>query len=523
MATRFHGGRIYLGNELYAEEIFCSDQGLVCTREEFLGSSEQNTIDLNGQFLLPAFVDSHSHPLFAGREAAGLDINHAKSIEELTDLLQSHRNSQPSLTWLDAAVYDRSIPGVPDRHTLDAAVSDIPVVLHVDDHHTLLVNTKALEVAGLMSGEVPALASGSVDIGPDGLPTGVLREWPAMSLVMDLAPKNSLEQDVQVLIQAEQRLISEGIVQAQDAWIDKGMAEVYLEADARALLQLTYNLCFRADPETFESDLPYILQMNKKLTGTKHLKAQAIKFFVDGVFGSATAAVVEPYHSNGKNGELLWSKTSLIDAISLAHLNGFQSHIHAIGDLGVAAALSALSKATPAPDLLSPVIAHAELTNDELLLQVKSLDVFVCMQPYWAQENGMLLSCQSHLGKERLNSLYAIRDMLENGLTVAFSSDWPVSTPSVIKGMTVAVFRREHHEQTAHNPSQATSLHQAISSYTTGGHKLLGNPLGGTLNVGEQFNAVLINHFLNESDLDSFTSAKVTSTFLLGKDLLIHN
>jgi predicted amidohydrolase YtcJ len=112
--------------------------------------------------------------------------------------------------------------------------------------------------------------------------------------------------------------------------------------------------------------------------------------------------------------------------------------------------------------------------DNEMVEQAKALEVNLCMQPYWAQLNGMLLSCRDHLGDNRLNSLYAIKDMLANDLNVAFSSDWPVSTPSVLAGITVAVFRQGSVAMPKHNPDQAITLEQAIDAYTNSACKLLG-------------------------------------------------
>ena len=521
MAQHFRGGSIYLGLGSYVDELFVDDQGIVCDKNTFINSEAQNEIDLSGKMLVPAFRDTHSHPLFAGREAQGLDITSIHSIDQLGSALKTHRGANPTMTWLDAAVYDRSMTGSQTRETLDEYVSDIPVVLHADDHHTLWVNTKALEVAGLLQSELPSLSAGRIDVDEQGIPTGILREWPAMSLVMNLAPANTMQQDVQALLWAEQQLIQAGIVECQDAWIDRGMAEVYLEADSQGLLKLDYKLAFRADVENFSNDFPYFLELSKKVNDSPRLKAQAIKFFVDGVFGSATASVSEPYLSSKSFGELNWSEEALIEAISLAHQNGFQVHIHAIGDAGVSFALNSIDKASPRPKGLNPVIAHAELTTSQLLAQAKELGVNLCMQPYWAQNNGMLLSCRDHLGDDRLHSLYAIKDMLGAGLNVSFSSDWPVSTPSVLAGITVAVFRQGSANMPKHNPAQAISLEQAIDAYSSSACTLLGTTKLGTLVIGQLFDAVVLEGNLKEEDLDGYLTAKVLATYKAGNNLLV--
>lgn len=518
MATKFHSGFIYLGNSLFVDQLFVSDNGLVGTENEFLESTDKEFIDLDGKFLCPAFRDGHAHPLFAGRESRGLDISDCLTEEQLVTKIHKYAEQNKSLTWIDAAVFDRSLDMAFNRHTLDRAVKDRPLVVHGDDHHTLWVNSKALEVAGLLTGNVPNLDSGSVDLDADGIPSGILREWPAMSLVMDLAPKLTLEADVESLISAERKLIASGIVECVDAWIDHGMAETYLAAWQTGKLRLDYTLGFRADPATFNADLEYFILQREVLEQTKgQVKGTTIKFFADGVFGSATALVTDPYFSTGENGSLIWAEENLKSAIKLAHDQGFQIHIHAIGDAATRKCLEIISALSGFS--YPPVIAHAELTDQSILNQMSELGVIACVQPYWAQNNGLLTSCQPHLGAERLNSLYAFKAMFDTGVTTVFSSDWPISSYEPIKGLAVAVNRREYEEQEPHNPTQAVSVEQAISAYSTNVKKMLGSPNKGTLDIGEPFDAVILDQNILAMRPEQLTKTRVLATYKSGIEL----
>jgi predicted amidohydrolase YtcJ len=495
-----------------------SDNGLVIEQNEFLESTYQVSVDLKGNFLCPAFRDGHAHPLFAGRESRGLDISDCLTEDQLVAKIHKYAEQNQSLTWLDAAVFDRSLDLVFNRHTLDRAVKDRPLVIHGEDHHTLWVNSKALEVAGLLAGTIPSLDSGSVDLDVDGIPTGILREWPAMSLVMALAPKLTQEEDVAALVSAEQKLFSSGIVECVDAWIDHGMAETYLAAWQAGKLQLDYTLGFRADPASFTSDLEYFILQREMLKQTKgQVKGSTIKFFADGVFGSATALVTDPYLSTGETGTLVWAESDLRSAIHLAHNHGFQIHIHAIGDAATRLCLEIISGLSGFN--YPPVIAHAELTDQALLNKMSELGVIACVQPYWAQNNGLLTSCQHHLGTERLNSLYSFKDMFDTGVTTVFSSDWPISSYEPIKGLAVAVNRREYEEQEPHNPSQAISVEQAILAYSSNVKKMLGSSNNGTLDIGEPFDAVILDKNILATSPEQLAKTKVLATYKLGIEL----
>lgn len=420
-------------------------------------------IDLDGGFVLPAFRDGHAHPLFAGREAMGPVVTSAKTIPEIQQILRSFREANPDKQWIEGGAYDRSIVegGQFLAKWIDEVVADVPVVLHASDHHTIWVNSKALE---LIPSPVPQLVSGSVDLDSTGLPQGVLREPQAMALVLDKAPQKELADEVSALVWADKKLASYGIVQAQDAWITKGMTEVYLEAATKNLLSLDYNLAFKIEPQNYLESIEFAQTDRAKVfeLGNPKLSANTVKFFADGVFGSGTASVLEPYLDEvAGHGEPLWSEKDLVDACLRSAKLGFQLHIHAIGDAGVRQALDAIEvvQSQLGKPALPNVIAHAELISDQDISRVGSLGVIANMQPLWAQADGMLMSCVPRLGTERINRLYRMRYLLDSGAEISFGSDWPVSSPDPILGIATAVTR----QTAASEPAGGWMIEQAIT------------------------------------------------------------
>lgn len=519
MATRFYGGKVYRGAGSFTDQVYVSDEGQVIHQQVFYNAEEQFEVNLNGGLILPAFRDGHAHPLFAGREAKGLAITDCRNEDEVLNAIRNFRILNPNSVWIDGAVFDRSMSASFTRGTLDQAASDIPVVLHGEDHHTLWVNTKALEIAGIMgtyavNGNIPG-----IDIDDEGLPTGILREWPAMRLVLDVAPQETLESDVNSLIWADRKLAAAGLIECYDAWIDAGMAETYLAAADSGELNLDYKLCFRADPETFLKDLPYFQKMRDETNLRKQLDGNSIKFFVDGVFGSATAMVSEPYESDGSHGSPVWKLEDLRTAVHLANSESFQIHIHAIGDAALSLALDILEEIPPTEMAFRPILIHAELTSETLLKRLTAVNGVACVQPYWAQHNGMLNSCLHHLGEERLSSLYAFKQMLTIGCSIAFSSDWPVSSYEPLKGISVAVNRRETDTQVPHNQSQGISLDQALEAYTSGVQSMRQKSQDGFFEMGSEFDAVLLDRDIFSQPSMEIAKAKVIATYKSGKQI----
>ena len=515
MVTRYYNCTVYIDPFTKVHDIYVDDTGLIVRPKDWLKAFEVDSVDLGGGTLIPSFRDTHIHPILGGREALGLNVRDAKTTEELGLKLRDHFLANPDLTWLDAGTYNRGITGEITASTLDGYVDTIPVILHADDHHTIWVNSKALELAGINDSNLPSFTTGGIETS-NGKATGILKEEPAKDLVLQHAPKPTLAEDVQALLKAEDLLIAAGITEVQDAWVDESLLEVYLAG--QKLLKLDYKLAFALNPQRLAQDFDFITKALATLESTTSISAHAVKIFIDGVFGSATAAVSEPYLSTGENGDLNWSVDGLDLALDFTQKQGLQSHMHAIGDAAVEFALDAIEK-HPGLDAL---IAHAELTNPKLLNRINDLKVKLSVQPFWAQNNDLLLTCEKHLGLDRINSVYAFKDMIDLEVPIAFSSDWPVSSHAPLDGIRTAVFRRFSADQVPHNPAQSVSVEQALGAYTSAATNLLRSGKG-ELSVGSYFDAVLLNKDLMQQDLEGFDSLEVLATFKDGRKLLPHN
>ena len=467
MKIKFTGASFYNPAAKRFEQELFAEHGLVSSP----GSFDQE-VKLEQGYVFPAFRDGHAHPIFAGREAAGPVVTTAKSIAEIQEVLTRYRKENPGQVWIEGGAYDRSIVdgGLFLASWLDEAVSDVPVVLHASDHHTIWVNSKALE---LIPSPLPTLISGSVDVDASGAPTGVLREPQAMALVLDKAPAKTIEQEVAALAWADKVLAQQGIVQAQDAWITPGMTEIYLAAVSQGVLALDYNLAFKIEPHEWVKSIEFAKIDREKVIalGNSQLSAKTCKFFADGVFGSGTASVIEPYLDDVHNhGEPLWGKSELEAACLAAAELGFQLHIHAIGDAGVRQSLDAIDFVQERLGMpaLPNVIAHAELISDSDIPRFAKLNVVANMQPLWAQADGMLMSCVPRLGMGRIDQMYRMRDLIDSGATISFGSDWPVSSSDPILGIATAVTRQtaEAKPEGGWVIEQAVTVAEAFDSYS---------------------------------------------------------
>ena len=523
MKFKFTGASFYNPTtKAFDKELFAED-GFVISPGTF-----DIEITLEPGFVFPAFRDGHAHPVFAGREASGPVVSKASSIAEIQAILSSYRKANPDQAWIEGGAYDRSIVegGIFQATWLDEAVSDVPVVLHASDHHTIWVNSKALD---LIPSPLPQLISGSIDVDSSSAPTGVLREPQAMALVLDKAPARTIEQEVAVLAWADQVLAKQGIVETQDAWITPGMTEIYLAAISTGALLLDYNLAFKIEPHEWVKSLEFAKADRDKVIalGSSQLNAKTCKFFADGVFGSGTASVLEPYLDDAHNhGEPLWSKSELEDACLEAAKAGFQLHIHAIGDAGVRQALDAIEFVQERLGMaqLPNVIAHAELVSDSDIARFAKLNVIANMQPLWAQADGMLMSCVPRLGIGRIDQMYRMRDLIDSGAVIAFGSDWPVSSSNPILGIATAVTRQtaDAKPEGGWTIEQAITADEAFASYSSAVSYQITGKKSVPLSVGQPCDFIVLDKNPLEIVSSALREIKVLATFKAGKDLAKH-
>ena len=514
MKLKFTGASFYNPDTKKFEQELFAENGLVSSPGSF-----DEEVKLPQGYVFPAFRDGHAHPVFAGREAAGPVVTKAKSIAEIQEILVAYRKTNPDQTWIEGGAYDRSIieGGLFLASWLDEAVSDVPVVLHASDHHTVWVNSKAL---ALIPTPLPNLISGSIDVDASGIPMGVLREPQAMALVLDKAPVRTIEQEVAVLAWADKVLAKQGIVQAQDAWITPGMTEIYLAAVSKDVLLLDYNLAFKIEPHEWVKSIEFAKADREKVLALSNpqLTAKTCKFFADGVFGSGTASVLEPYLDDAHNhGEPLWSSSELEAACMEAAELGFQLHIHAIGDAGVRQALDAIENVQQRLGVpkLPNVIAHAELISDPDISRFAKLNVVANMQPLWAQADGMLMSCVPRLGIERIDQMYRMRDLINSGAVISFGSDWPVSSSDPILGIATAVTRQtaDAKPEGGWVMEQAIQVAEAFDCYSQAVIFQLSGERKLPLSTGESCDFIVLDRNPLETDPSDLRNIKVLATY----------
>jgi len=433
--------------------------------------TEDARLALAGSFIAPAFGDGHAHPLFAGREASGPAITGLTSIQEIQAELLRYAKENP-LGWIVGGAYEAALidGGDFDAQWIDQVVRDRPVLLHAVDHHTIWVNTKALEIAGITAQTIDPVG-GSIARRSDGSPKGTLREPAAINLVLSKVPPRTMDQEVDALGYASRKYLASGVTFATDSWLVEGMAEIYLAALNRGVLQIDMNLAFLVTPEQWREESERIINERALFKGINEINASAVKFLADGALSSGTAALIDEYDDQpGYSGIKIWSDEELNDALQHFDLLKFQVHIHAIGDAAVRQALDAIEvmqDKNPVWDR-RPVIVHAQLISEIDLPRFAQLGVIANLQPLWMHLDPMNKELIAPRIGTRNDLQYRVRDMVEAGVTIAFGSDWPVTSENPLLALAVPVHRsKPGSSDPAWSSEQSIELEQSWAFYTS--------------------------------------------------------
>jgi predicted amidohydrolase YtcJ len=286
-----------------------------------------------------------------------------------------------------------------------------------------------------------------------------------------------------------------GIVATIDAWIDDESREAYLGLESKVQVTLGH----------------WITSENWRSANFDNVD---VKFFVDGVLGSATACVSEGYLDGVASGKPVWQSDELAAALRKFDELGCRLHLHAIGDGAVDIALDHLASLSREK---ASVLVHAELLRDDQIEKLTELSVWVCSQPLWARVDSLSVGALKRLSVSQQNQLYRNRDLVDAGGLLAFGSDWPVSDLNPLTGIYTAVHRRVLGlAGTDLNQDQAISLEEAIHAYTAASAKMLGLSRSGDLKIGSRADLVLLSKNPFENQGVELPETAVTAVYLAG-------
>ena len=495
--------------------------------EDLVGARTRR-IDLHGRTVLPGFQDAHVHPVIAGLNLSRCPLHELpRTADTYLEAIGRYAAANPEQPWiLGDGWYMSAFPGgTPMRSDLDRVVADRPAFFVNRDGHGAWVNGRALELAGI-SGDTPDPVSGRIERDPGGQPSGTLHEG-AMELIRALIPLPTVEDVVHGLELAQAYLHRLGITAWQDAWVTPPDLDAYRLLAERGRLTGRAIACQWWDRDRGVEQVEEMIE--RRRTGTLgRLRATTVKIMQDGVAENYTAAMLEPYldeHGQATTNrgisfvepELLERHVTRLDA------EGFQIHVHALGDRAVREALDALAAARRAngPSDGRHHLAHLQVVDRSDIPRFRELGVTANIQPYWAcRDDQMVQLTLPYLPSDRALLQYPFRSLQRAGARLAGGSDWSVSTPNVLAELEVAVTRisPEDRSAAAFLPEEALDLSAALAAFTSGSAYV--NHLDaetGSVEVGKLADLVVVDRNLFATNAGPLGDARILLTLVEGE------
>jgi hypothetical protein len=483
-----------------------------------------NWQDLAGAFISPGFIDNHNHVFEADAEIGGdCDLSDARNIRGYEQkLTQCKRELVPeSDEWLMGYGHELAtllyLTDESPLEMLDRLFPSNPVVIMEQTSHSMWVNSKALQLAGLNDKSADP-QGGRILREADGSLSGILLDNAGDRLFeiawnqqpdLQNAHKRGLLNGLRQLAENGITTVGDGRLYWKRGWLDTWQQ---LEQQKKLTARVSIRpWIYPADPaapqleffrKVYQPDPNRLLVINQ------------VKLYSDGLLQNGTARLLQPYRQT-INPDL----PTGLDYIApdqmkwwLVELDkiGYGAHIHAIGDGGTRNALDAVAFARQEGSAQLYGLTHLELVQVEDFGRFKQLSVDADMQI----GNEGTLHADHHwadpwLGHDRAAHLMPVKEFLAAGANLTLSSDWNVNELNPLISIANALELK----------GQAfPDVDTAIAAYTINAAKALGlAEETGSLTVGKAADLVVIDQDISRAKPAKIRQAKFLLTMLNGK------
>lgn len=540
MKTAYVNGNIITVNPEFelAEAFFVDKDTITCVGRtdevlEFAKNEEgMQTFairDLKGKTVMPGFNDSHLHLLNYAYGLSKFQCQESSSIVEMIKKGQDYIKEReiPEGTWVLGRGWNQVFlteNRPPTRDDLDKISLNHPIVFTRVCEHMVVVNTKALEAAGITE-ETENPEGGEIEKDENGCLTGMLKET-ARYLIYEAIPPKSIEEIKSMLKEAIKTASAYGVTSVHtddfETFSDKDWRKVikaYEELIQEGELNIRiYEQCLLPKIDRLKE---FLDAGNYTGKGDSYFRIGPLKLLTDGSLGGRTAYLSRPYNDTPDwQGIPVFTQEELDELVITAHTGGMQIVCHGIGDGAMNMIMESYRKAQeilPKEDARSGII-HVQITDPPLIQKFKDQNVLAYLEPVCL--NSDLHIAEDRVGKELAETSYNYKTFCDMGICTPMSSDCPVDSLNPFDSMYIGVNRVDYHGLPAGGwmPEQKLSVEQMIRGFTIdGAYASFDEDKKGSITAGKYADFIIVSENpLTISTLD-LNKIQVEETYVAGQ------
>ena len=463
---------------------------------------QTQVIDLQGRAVTPGIIDSHLHVLYYGRQSwpGYVDIRfpRVRSMDDLLRAVGEKARQLPKGAWI-AGNQGFHLPddAALTRTALDTVAPDNPVYLRHSSGQSAVVNSRALELAGIRRNTPNPFGGRIVHDPRTGEPNGVLLHYPAENLIGRLAPgygertDAELEDDVR---RGQQLCLEAGITSAQDVIVGSLRdVQAYQRLAARNELKMRVYILFYVQSEEQAAKLV----RNIPDLHSDMLTFAGWKLAIDGGLAAGTAMMYDRNLFAARNAYAYHETASLKQIVLLLHKTGMQVAFHVVGDRGLDQALDAIEDAQRESPRKDPRhrIEHALFIKPESRARIRKLGVVISTQPQWISWHAD--GFRRATDDKNMATFLPLHSLLQDGVPLAFGCDVPAALAHEPKWAFLGAVGRRTASGYVPNADERLTVRETLRIHTMGSaYAALEENLKGSIEPGKLADLVVWSHNL---------------------------
>ncbi len=448
----FKNGTIYTSNEKQdiVEAVAVKEGKIIFVGsnkdvEEFI-NEDTKVVDLQGRFILPGFVDNHNHIFEAKSPAAGnCSVSPDASLQKQRSYLKACKKGVKDGEWISGTGFsleallkdmDEKSEQQTPLQVLDELFPNNPVLIMERTSHSVWVNSKALELAGINKDTKDPQGGRIIRDSETGEPFGILYDT-AGDIVMEKAwnsQPNLFEKNYEGLLDGLDEVAKNGITTVGDGRLywKRGWLDVWNKVNDEKKLTSRVVLRPWVYPNLNEAEQMEYFKKIKRDDVSSRMLINQVKMYSDGISINSTAKTLEKYKFEWFTGtpyglnyipeeKMKWWLTEL-------NKIGYGALIHTIGDAGVRESLNAIEAAKKEGANQPYTLTHVEMVEDSDIDRFAKLGISADFQVgHDFAEDPKQSWASTYFTNQQMKRIMPLGRIWKTGANVSLSSDWDVN------------------------------------------------------------------------------------------------